>query len=258
MAKPNSASSDRQKVINDLRRKQKRSANMQGTLILAVCIAIALGVIAVVTIPIVKNKIEANKWKGKDLASVGSAASVCQPVKTHPANGVQQHVDQGVTVTYDTAPPAYGKHWNVAGLAPAPIDQRFYSTSEALPLEVLVHNLEHGYTILWYDDTIAKDPKALDEVKGIASILDANDTNNRLSFKATPWLSKYEKQIKGHAGFPAGEHIAFTHWTAGKNNKALGVWQYCSAPSGAALKKFMADYPYTDAPEPIGGVVMQQ
>ena len=257
MAKPNSAASDRQKVIDDLRRKQKRSANRQGTLILAVCIAIAVAVIGAVSIPIIKDKISANKWKGKALSSVGAAATVCQPITTKVANGVQQHVAQGTTVTYDTAPPAYGKHWNVAGLAPAPIDQRFYSTSEALPLEVLVHNLEHGYTILWYDDTIAKDSKLLDEVKGMASILDANDTNNRLSFKATPWLSKYESQIKDHATFPSGEHIAFTHWTAGQNNKALGVFQYCSAPSGAALQTFMDKYPYTDAPEPIGGYAGQ-
>jgi hypothetical protein len=258
VAKPNSAASDRQKVIDDLRRKQKRSANRQGTLILVVCIAIAAVVIGAVSIPIIKDKIEANKWKGKSLDSVGAPASVCKPITTKPANGTQQHVAQGTTVTYDTAPPAYGKHWNVAGLAPAPIDQRFYTADNRPPLEALVHNLEHGYTILWYDETIAKDSKALDDVKGLASILDANDTNNRYSFKAVPWLAKDSDQVKDKATFPSGEHIAFTHWTAGTDNKALGVFQYCSAPSGAALQAFMAKYPYTDAPEPIGGVVMQQ
>jgi hypothetical protein len=30
----------------------------------------------------------------------------------------------------------------------------------------------------------------------------------------------------------------------------VGVWQYCSAPSGAALETFMKDYPYLDSPEP--------
>jgi hypothetical protein len=30
----------------------------------------------------------------------------------------------------------------------------------------------------------------------------------------------------------------------------VGVFQYCSKPSGAALKTFMLDYPYTDSPEP--------
>lgn len=33
----------------------------------------------------------------------------------------------------------------------------------------------------------------------------------------------------------------------------VGVWQYCSAPSGAALEAFMEEYPYTDSPEPVGG-----
>ena len=30
----------------------------------------------------------------------------------------------------------------------------------------------------------------------------------------------------------------------------MGVWQYCSDVSGAALEDFMLKYPYTDSPEP--------
>ena len=30
----------------------------------------------------------------------------------------------------------------------------------------------------------------------------------------------------------------------------VGVWQYCSDVSGAALEDFMLKYPYTDSPEP--------
>ena len=55
--------------------------------------------------------------------------------------------------------------------------------------------------------------------------------------------------------WPEGTHIAFTHWSAGGNGetdttKQEGVFQYCSAPSGAALDAFMLKYPYTDSPEP--------
>jgi hypothetical protein len=30
----------------------------------------------------------------------------------------------------------------------------------------------------------------------------------------------------------------------------VGVFQYCSAPSGEALEEFMKQYPYMDSPEP--------
>ena len=33
-------------------------------------------------------------------------------------------------------------------------------------------------------------------------------------------------------------------------SKQVGVWQYCSDVSGAALETFMEDYPYMDSPEP--------
>ena len=32
--------------------------------------------------------------------------------------------------------------------------------------------------------------------------------------------------------------------------KQVGAFQYCSAPSGAALEDFMKKYPYFDSPEP--------
>ena len=46
-----------------------------------------------------------------------------------------------------------------------------------------------------------------------------------------------------------------THWSVGgvgetDATKQVGVWQYCSDLSGAALDTFMTDYPYMDSPEP--------
>lgn len=251
-----SARSDRQKVIDDIRRKQKRSANRQGTLIVSICVIVAIVIIGAAAYKPIKDWADNQKWKGKSLSEIGSSASVCQPIVTRKATAAQQHIPEGTTTTYAYAPPAYGKHWNVAGVAPVPIDQRFYTASDRPALEALVHNLEHGFTILWYDDTAAKNSKFMSEIKGIARVLDANDTNNRLSFKAVPWTSADEKSVKKGQTFPAGQHIAFTHWTDA-GSKALGVWQYCSAPSGAALSSFMKKYPYTDAPEPIGGYQMQ-
>ena len=45
--------------------------------------------------------------------------------------------------------------------------------------------------------------------------------------------------------------ITFVHWRVDPDTqKQYGAWQYCSEVSGAALKKFMDKYPFTDAPEP--------
>jgi hypothetical protein len=249
--------SERQKVIDDIRRKQKRAASRQGTMIVSICIVVALGIIGAAAYKPIKDWANNQKYKGKTVSAIGAAASVCQPVVTRKASKAQVHVPEGTTVTYAYAPPAFGKHWNVAGVAPVPMEQRYYTAADRPHLEQLVHNLEHGYTILWYDQTAAANSSFMSEIKGIAQVLDVNDTNNRLSFKAVPWLNSDENQIKDHRAFPAGQHIAFTHWTAGADGKALGIWQYCSAPSGAALSDFMTKYPYTDAPEPIGGYQMQ-
>lgn len=63
----------------------------------------------------------------------------------------QQHVDDGVRVTYHTDPPTSGNHW--AGATPP----GFYAPgqNEALTLpERLVHALEHGNVVIYYDPAI--------------------------------------------------------------------------------------------------------
>ena len=112
-----------------------------------------------------------------------------------------------------------------------------------------MHNLEHGYNILWYDETAAGDADTMNEIRVLAKKLDTNDGNFRNKFKAVPWLSKDGEP------FPKGQHVAFTHWSVGgvgetDASKQVGVWQYCSSLSGSALETFMQDYPYMDSPEP--------
>ncbi|MEQ6902873.1 DUF3105 domain-containing protein [Nocardioides sp. YIM 152588] len=256
MAKTKTAKSDRQKVIDDIRRSQRNAEKRQGRIIVVVCVAIALVIVGLAAYPAVSGWLDRQQYKDKALAEIGASADVCEPVVTRSAEGNQDHVTEGTPVDYEFAPPAFGAHWNVGGgVAPVSIDRRFYEAGDRPPLEALVHNLEHGFTVLWYDETAAEDDSTMATIKSIASTLDVNDTNNRYSFIAVPWTSEDENG----ASFPDGQHIAFTHWTAkgGKSgDKQQGVWQYCSEPSGAALDRFMKDYPYTDAPEPIGGARM--
>jgi hypothetical protein len=115
-----------------------------------------------------------------------------------------------------------------------------------------VHNLEHGYTILWYDETIADDADQLNVIDGIADKFRSDSNNLRYKFIAAPWTAEDEKES---GKFPDGMHVALSHWSAGGSgetdkSKQVGAFQYCSEPSGAALQQFMLDYPYTDSPEP--------
>ncbi len=247
-----SEKSDRQKVIDDIRRKQKGAERRQGFVILAVCIAIALVIVMLAAFNPIRTWIEQRKYAGEPLADIGASPSVCGDLVTKDAEGSGEHRTTGEQISYDDAPVAFGPHWNEGGVAPVSIEKRFYTKDSRPELEQLIHNLEHGFTILWYDETAADDAGTIGEIKAMAEKLSYSDTNNRLSFIAAPWTSDDGKD------FPDGQHIAFTHWTADQaSGKSEGVWQYCSEPSGEALETFMKDHPYYDAPEPIGGYAGQ-
>ncbi len=243
-----SEKSERRQVIDDIRRKQKRADKRQGMAIVGVCVAVALIIVGAALYPKVRDMVNDQKWKGKSVAEIGASASVCGKVTEKEATGSGEHVPEGQQVDYKDAPPAFGAHWNVAGVAPTPIGDRFYTEDSRPELEALVHNLEHGYTILWYDTTANDDSSEISAMRAIAKIMDANDTNQRLKFKVAPWTKADEKEV---GRFPKGQHIAFTHWRVDPDTqKQYGSWQYCSEVSGAALSTFMDKYPFTDAPEP--------
>nr|WP_246289964.1 DUF3105 domain-containing protein [Nocardioides marinus] len=181
------------------------------------------------------------------MAAIGAPASVCGEVTTKSAEGSGNHVDDGQQVFYDDAPPAFGPHWNVFGKAPVPIGREFYTESDRPELEQLVHNLEHGFTIMWYDETVADDADQLTELRAIARKF-SDTTDRRNAFIIAPWT-----ETDG-ADFPDGKHVALTHWSAGgvgvAEGEQVGVWQYCDSPSGEAVDSFVREYPQQDSPEP--------
>ncbi|WP_426244855.1 DUF3105 domain-containing protein [Nocardioides sp. LHG3406-4] len=242
MAKQDKTS--RKAVIDEIRNKQKSAERRRGGMILGVAVLVGLLIIGAAAYKPVKDYFDLKSFKDKNLSEIGLPADACQKVETKKAEGNQDHVPPGTPLNYPDAPPAFGQHYNVW----APITKKLYTTGDRPDLGELVHNLEHGYTILWYDETAAGDEKMMDEIRGIASKFGSDD-NLRNKFKAVPWTSEDGDP------FPKDAHIAYTHWSAGGEGetdpeKQVGVWQYCSAPSGAALDKFMLDYPYLDSPEP--------
>jgi len=241
--------SSRRAVADDVRRKQSRAERRKALTIVGACVAVAVVIIGAAAFQPIKNWWDLRQFRGADLAAIGAPASVCGKVTTKKATGNQEHVAEGTPVNYTDAPPTFGQHYP----APDPMERKLYSSEDRPPLGNLIHNLEHGYSILWYDQSVADDTEQMNELRGIADKL-AGTGNLRLKFKAVPWTSKDENGNK----FPDGQHVALTHWSAGGVGKAstgkqVGVWQYCTAVSGEALNAFMVDYPYLDSPEPNAG-----
>jgi len=243
MAKANKSNKDRDRraVVEQMRRDQKKAERRRTIVVVSACVVVALVIVGLAAIPLIKQ----NSLTSGDLASIGASekAAGCSPIQTKKANGNQDHKPQGTPISYDDAPPAFGPHWP----SPAPFARKFYTTDDRPDVEFLVHNLEHGYSLLWYDDTIAKNSDQLAVVKAIAKKYEGSQKLTD-KFIAVPWTSKDGK------AFPGGKHVALTHWSAGGDpsdvSKQKGVWQYCGDPSGAVVQKFMKEYPYSDSPEP--------
>jgi len=223
------------------RKKEQRRRNLS---LLLICVVLAAALLAYPVYLAVSDYIARNATLD-DLGSSISAAG-CDPVAEEPATGNQEHVAEGTKVTYDRFPPDSGQHYP----SPAPFTKRFYTTEDRPPVEELVHNLEHGYTIAWYrSDISGKQRRALE---GIAKTFSKDDQNPANRFIAAPW-----NDATDGGPMPAGKNVVITHWYADPNNpgdptKQQGIRQACVSVSGPALKEFMAKYPYQDSPEPGG------
>ncbi len=247
MAKPTKdQKADRRATIEALTRKQRSADRRQGLAIVVVCVAVALVIIGAAAYRPVVSWWELRQYDDTALASLGAPASSCQEVETKKATGNQEHVAEGTPVLYEEDPPAFGAHYDT----PDTMDRKLYTSEDRPDLRTLVHNQEHGYTFVWYDETVADDDEAMTELRAVADKFPGTD-NYRYKFKAVPWTED------DGAAFPDGQHVAFTHWSAGGEGNTevadqRGVWQYCEEFSGEALSSFMEEYPYFDSPEPNG------
>jgi hypothetical protein len=253
-----SPSKDRRAVINDIRKKQGRAERVRGAAIIGVCLAIAVLMVGAAAWGPITGFIKDSEYDEVALQDIGKSpeAAGCQKIIETKADGNQNHIATGTEQTYTTAPPAFGPHWNEANVAPADMSRKFYTADDRPDLEALVHNLEHGYTIIWYDETVSEDE--LDEIRAIGQKF-SGTSNFRYKFIAAPWTAADAKEtaVAGDkkTEFPDGTHIAMTHWYADPANPTeastqKGIFQYCEGVSGEAVKDFMTTYPYTDTPEP--------
>ncbi len=237
MAKKNERENQRRAVAEQLRKQQQRKERMRSFAILGVCIAVVIGLLGAAGWKYYSDQQDKKEAAGTPIAKLGVSASAadCDPVKTADAKGSGQHINPPTKIPYEQAPPAFGPHW--PNFLQGSEIRNFYSPTDRPEIERLVHSLEHGHTILWYDETVKPGSKAYKEVQAISEKFSPEDY-----FMAAPWM-------KSDGGsLPAGKHIALTHWTGPQNQK--GVTEFCGAPSGAVIKKFTVDYGPDNAPEP--------
>jgi len=231
---------DRLASFEAARKKEQRRRSL---LLLGICVLLAGALLAYPVYLFVQDY----QARNATIAEIGVAASAasCDAVSEHPATGNQEHVQEGTKVTYGQTPPDSGKHYP----SPAPFTKRFYTTADRPPVETLVHNLEHGYTVVWYRDGMPADQ--VDQLQSIAKTFTAEQYDEADKFIAAPWTDA------DGAGFPEGKNVVLTRWYADPSNPSeqslqKGVRQPCGSVSGEAIQQFMTKYPSTSAPEPNG------
>jgi hypothetical protein len=231
---------DRLASLESARKKEQRSRTIK---LLVICLVLAIALLAYPVYLFVDDY----RARNASIEHLGSsiAAAGCDPIAEHEATGNQDHVAEGTKVDYAQTPPDSGKHYP----SPAPFTKHFYAEADRPPVETLVHNLEHGYTVVWYR---ADAPgKQIKNLQRIAKTFGSDDYDPADKFIAAPW-----SEADG-AGFPAGKNVVIARWTADPNDPGnptaqKGVRQACTEVSGAAIKDFMAKYPVANSPEPSG------
>jgi hypothetical protein len=96
------------------------------------------------------------------------------------SNHVEEGVDPG---PFNTNPPTSGMHYST------PLPAGFYKVEDAaeigpFPEGYLVHNLEHGYVVFWYNCELLSDLDCSQLEAGIRSVM--NDAGN-FKVVAFPW-----------------------------------------------------------------------
>lgn len=224
---------DRRAKVEEMRRTEQARERRKSMLFITLAVVVGLGLIAAAAVPAyLKGRNDPVK---KSLASFGvsTAAADCGPVQDDPTTGGNDHKPDGTTVDYAQVPPSSGSHWG-QGAFPA---REFYTARDRPEMEQLVHNLEHGYTVLWYDDTIKG--KALDALKDIAVSARAKDpVSPGQKFIVSAWDDAY-------GDFPKGKHVALSHWGAEQGRRQL-----CGQVSGTVVNDFIEKFPAADSPEP--------
>ena len=239
-------SRDRRERVAEMQAAQKKAERRRLFVVIGACVAVIAIIGAAVAWAIIGEQNKTDEAL-QTISGDGAAASG-DPITNDPASGSSDHVGPGTNqpdvtkITYSTVPPSSGKHFAV----PAVDGRRVYTVADAPQIETLVHNLEHGYTILWYDRSVEKEQAAA--FQALSTKVNAmKESANK--FLISPW-------DPAHGAFPAGKKYALSHWAAdvdqasGKVGAQMGHRQLCGGLNTTVVEDFVKKYPWSSAPEP--------
>ncbi|MGC4939900.1 DUF3105 domain-containing protein [Kribbella sp. DT2] len=234
------SSRDRRQLVEQLQRSQVQADRRRTIAVVVASVVVGLAIIAYPAVRLVQD----SRAKSTPVAEIGSSAQAasCDPVIEDKTTGNLDHQPDGAPLTFAVSPPSSGSHYQV----PAPFARKFYTADDRPTMGNLVHNLEHGYTILWYSESVAGDQAKLDTVERIAKTYNSEDLSAK--FIAAPY-----RAADGGPAWPAGKNFALSHWGGGEPAAQKGYRQFCGDVSGAAVKEFTDRYPATNSPEPNAG-----
>ena len=212
-----SPENQRRKLIDEQRRKARATERRKTILTIVLSTLLGAGLIGGSVYFSVKSK---NKTKPSALTAIGVSKDEagCLDVKEDPipkdATDATKHTARdGDHVDYTLSPPTSGRH------NPTPLPgvgvKKFYTREENPPPERAVHNLEHGYTVVWYDKTVSAETIELLKKAG---------ESGTPKLLLVPW---------DRADFPDDKHIVITSW---------GQREQCSNVSGEVIQAFVDEH----------------
>lgn len=198
----------RRRETEEKKRAEARKESLRRNL---VTIVVALVVTAVVVVAIVMQRGDSGSISG-DVGGSAAAAN-CTDVESPDDQG-REHIPNDEThPPYSSSPPTSGPHYEI------PAANNFFT--EQLAPEQLVHNLEHGQIVIWYN------PDADEELLGQVETLFRQEPNATVAAPYTDIEAPYE--------------IALTAW---------GKLQMCEKVSQEVVNDFRREF-QGKSPEPL-------
>jgi Protein of unknown function (DUF3105) len=184
------------------RKEQQRHARRRNLVTLGI-----VALVAVVVVALIVNERRAESGP----VGVTKGEAGCTDIERFEEEGAQ-HVADGTDVQYETNPPTSGNHYG------APAEPGFYDVASGaqLPEERLVHNLEHGQIVFWYD------PNNEEVQDDLERLIDNQPTEYALTLLAAP-----NSSVQAPTGF------TMTAW---------GAMQSCEGVSEDVINQFRTEF----------------
>jgi hypothetical protein len=207
------ANRDRRQRLEELRKQQRAAERRKNWLFAGSAIVVAIILISAAVIPAyLHDRNEKKKQKEGYQAAPTSAEKTagCLGVHNDPLSAAAEHFQTPIDYTKEQygdtrggtqpIPPTGGKH-NALSLGDT---QRFYDIADKPRPERAVHNLEHGYIVVWYD-----------------SKLPAADVTKLKALATNPAYPRLLVVGWWQSVLPSDKHVVFTSW--GRTDRCASV-----------------------------------